>query len=151
MMKEVFKVIIIIGLLHLVLVSGNQIFNIFNYSLREIEMMARMVCAESENEPFAGKVAVAAVILNREKHHQFPNDIESVIFQSSQFSPLLDGRYWTVEPRFIHTWAVIRAIWGYDPSYGSLFFQNPSTRTNYWQDENTYVVTVIGNHEFRHP
>ncbi len=43
--------------------------------------MAQVVQAESESEPFEGKIAVASVILNRTVTPGFPKTVDSVIKQ----------------------------------------------------------------------
>ena len=50
-------------------------------SEREKQLIARMVQAEAELESFEGKVAVAAVILNRLQDPRFPNTVEGVLSQ----------------------------------------------------------------------
>lgn len=47
--------------------------------------MAQIVQAESESEPFEGKIAVASVILNRTVASGFPKTVESVIRQKCLF------------------------------------------------------------------
>ena len=44
-------------------------------------LMARLVQAEAKGEPYAGKVAVATVVLNRVDSPLFPNTIKGVILQ----------------------------------------------------------------------
>ncbi|KHF29662.1 Spore cortex-lytic enzyme precursor [Anoxybacillus sp. BCO1] len=47
------------------------------------DLLARLVHAEAKGEPFAGKVAVATVVLNRVDHPNFPNTIRQVIYERS--------------------------------------------------------------------
>lgn len=58
----------------------------------ELMLLAKIVYAEAGNQPFEGKVAVAAVVLNRVKSSIYPNSIKEVIFQKSQFSPVKNGK-----------------------------------------------------------
>src|SRR5690606_2447969 len=44
-------------------------------SMADKELMASLVNAEAKGEPYAGKVAVATVVLNRVDHKEFPNTI----------------------------------------------------------------------------
>src|SRR5947207_11468692 len=65
-------------------------------SATDKELMARLVHAEAVGEPYAGKVAVATVILNRVKSPDFPNSISAVIYQISNghyaFTPVQNGQ-----------------------------------------------------------
>ena len=52
----------------------------------DINLLAKLVSAESRGEPFEGKVAVASVVLNRVIDSSFPNTVSEVIFQKNAFS-----------------------------------------------------------------
>ena len=64
------------------------------------EVLLRIVEAEATGEDIKGKMLVANVILNRVNSSQFPDTVEAVVFQkngrTTQFSPIADGRYWSV-------------------------------------------------------
>ena len=62
-----------------------------NYK-NELQLLARCVNGEARGEPYAGQVAVAAVILNRVKHPSFPNTISGVIYQKGAFTATVDGQ-----------------------------------------------------------
>lgn len=49
----------------------------------EKKLLAQLVHAEAKGEPYAGKVAVATVVLNRVDSPDFPNSIKEVIYQVS--------------------------------------------------------------------
>lgn len=53
----------------------------------EVRMMAAMIQCEAGNQEFEGQVAVGAVIMNRVKSPSYPNTIQEVIMQPSQFGP----------------------------------------------------------------
>lgn len=55
-------------------------------------LLGAIIQCESEGEPYAGKLAVGSVVLNRVKSSYFPNTISGVIYQSGQFSPVASGR-----------------------------------------------------------
>src|SRR4051812_16591882 len=65
-------------------------------SAADKELMARLVHAEAVGEPYAGKVAVATVILNRVASPDFPNSVREVIYQVSNghyaFTPVQNGQ-----------------------------------------------------------
>ena len=48
----------------------------------DIYCMAQNIYFEAGNQPLAGKVAVAHVVLNRTKHMNYPADICGVIYQA---------------------------------------------------------------------
>ena len=54
-------------------------------------LLANLIYCEAGAEPYEGKVAVGAVVMNRVKSTVFPNTITGVIYQNKQFSPVLDG------------------------------------------------------------
>ena len=63
----------------------------YHISIKERELLERLVEAEAGDEPFLGKVAVANVVLNRVKSKRFPNSISGVITQPYQFQPVQNG------------------------------------------------------------
>ena len=68
-----------------------QVMAAGNYK-NELQLLARCVNGEARGEPYAGQVAVAAVILNRVKHPSFPNTISGVIYQKGAFTATVDGQ-----------------------------------------------------------
>lgn len=89
-------------------------------------ILERIVEAEAGGEDHKGKVLVANVVLNRVKSKSFPSTIEEVVFAHSgstyQFSPIHDGRYYTVDVSKDTKKAVSDALNGIDPSQGALYF-----------------------------
>jgi len=92
----------------------------------EIQLLARLVQAEAASEPYAGKVAVAAVVLNRVRSPWFPRSISGVIFQPGEFEPVSTGYLWQVPVTQEALQAVYDALAGWDPTGGALFFFNPA-------------------------
>lgn len=62
-------------------------------SAGEEDMLAALIQCEAGGEPWAGKVAVGAVVMNRVMSGAFPNTITGVIYQSGQFEPVSSGRF----------------------------------------------------------
>lgn len=56
------------------------------------KLMAAIIFCEAGNQPYTGKVAVGAVIMNRVASSRFPNTIKGVIYQSGQFTPAMTGK-----------------------------------------------------------
>ncbi|MGL4874540.1 MAG: cell wall hydrolase [Clostridium sp.] len=114
----------------------------------DIDLMAKLVYAESRGEPFQGKVAVASVVLNRVMSQHFPDTIQGVVFQKNAFSCVVNGRLDTQTNESCYD-AVYEAIRGKDPTNEALFFYNPSIATCSWMKETSKRDSkVIGNHTF---
>lgn len=112
----------------------------------DLYLLARLISAESRGEPYEGQVAVGAVVLNRVKHASFPNSISGVIYQPGAFSCLDDGQF--DEPISESAYrAAGDALNGWDPSYGAIYYFNPSTATSKWIWSRPAIVT-IGKHKF---
>lgn len=117
-----------------------------SFSESEINLLARIISAESRGEPYEGQVAVGAVILNRIDHPSFPNTLSGVIFQPSAFSCVNDGQI--NEPVSDSSLkAAYDAINGWDPSGGAIYYYNPTKSTNKWIFSRT-VICSIGSHKF---
>lgn len=63
----------------------------------DLAILERIVEAEATDGTLKQKMNVASCILSRVESKEFPNTVESVVYQTGQFSPLRDGRYYTVE------------------------------------------------------
>ncbi|WP_026669563.1 cell wall hydrolase [Butyrivibrio sp. AE3006] len=55
-------------------------------------LLANLIYCEAGAEPYEGKVAVGAVVINRVLSSVYPDTVVGVIYQSSQFSPVGSGR-----------------------------------------------------------
>lgn len=55
-------------------------------------LLAALIYCEAGNQPYEGKVAVGAVVMNRVASGRFPNTIEQVIYQRGQFTPAMTGK-----------------------------------------------------------
>lgn len=111
-----------------------------------VNLLARLVYGEARGEPYTGQVAVAAVVLNRVRNSSFPNTISGVIYQSGAFDVVRDGQI-NLAPNETAKKAAQDALNGWDPSYGAIYYFNPSTATNKWIWSRPMTVT-IGNHRF---
>lgn len=63
----------------------------------DAELLMRVAYAEAGNQGTDGMELIMAVILNRVDSSEFPDTIESVITQKSQFSTVSSGKYKRVE------------------------------------------------------
>ena len=111
-----------------------------------LNLLARVIYGESRGEPYTGQVAVGAVVMNRVKSSSFPNTIPGVVYQSGAFDAVKDGQI-NLTPNSTATKAAQDALNGWDPSYGAIYYFNPSTATNKWIWSRPMTVT-IGKHRF---
>ena len=116
------------------------------FSSSDVDLLAKIISAESRGEPYQGQVAVGAVILNRIEHPSFPNTLAGVIYQPGAFSCLYDGGGNGAVGASPYRRAR-DAINGNDPSGGAVYYYNPAKSTNKWIFSRP-VITVIGNHRF---
>ena len=55
-------------------------------------LLANLIYCEAGGEPYAGQVAVGAVVMNRVLSSVFPDTVTGVVYQNGQFSPVASGR-----------------------------------------------------------
>ena len=118
-------------------------------------MLLRIVEAEATCEDVKGRMLVANVILNRVLSEKFPDSIAEVVFQNNgvtyQFSPIKDGRYWTVNVSEETKEAVERVLAGEDYSQGAMYFAARSMadkKAMRWFDSSLKYLFRHGVHEF---
>ena len=112
----------------------------------KVTLLSRAIHAEAEGEPYIGKVAVGAVLLNRVNHSEFPNTLSGVIYQGGALESVSNGRMTTASGQE-SVKAAQDALNGWDPTYGALYFWNPYKPVNkcMW----TRTITVqYGDHVF---
>jgi N-acetylmuramoyl-L-alanine amidase len=129
--------------------------NVVGLSDKEIEILQRIVEAEASGETTKGKMLVANVILNRVKNTYFPDTVEGVVFQRNggtyQFSPIKDGRYYSIKVSSDTKKAVNRVLKGEDESKGALYFsaRSRADRSSMrWFDNHLTFLFEYGGHEF---
>ncbi|WP_027626504.1 cell wall hydrolase [Clostridium lundense] len=122
---------------------------VISYSATDLDLLARLVTAETQDQPYNAQVAVAAVVINRVQSSEFPNTISSVVYQRIngyyQFTPVLNG--WINKPATeTAKKAAKEALYGSDPSKGALFyFDDSATNTWLWSKP---IKARIGNMVF---
>lgn len=55
-------------------------------------LLANLIYCEAGGEPYAGKLAVGSVVINRVLSSKYPDSVVGVIYQNKQFSPVGSGR-----------------------------------------------------------
>lgn len=127
----------------------------FEVSQADYDALLRIVEAEAGCEDETGKLLVANVVLNRVKSDKFPDSIEEVILQkengTTQFSPVANGSFYTIEVTEETREVVDRALCGEDVSQGALYFAarkyaNPDKMK--WFDTHLTFLFEYGGHEF---
>ena len=112
----------------------------------DLYLLSCCVYGEARGESYTGKVAVAAVILNRVKSSKFPNSISGVIYQTGAFTCVSDGQI-NLGTNDECTRAAQDAMNGWDPTGGAIYYFNPATATSKWIWSRPQLVT-IGKHIF---
>ena len=111
-----------------------------------LNLLAKVIYGEARGEPYAGQVAVGAVCMNRVKSSSFPNTLSGVVYQSGAFDAVKHGQV-NLTPDSTAKKAAQDALNGWDPSYGAIYYFNPSTAINKWIWSRPMTVT-IGRHRF---
>ncbi len=100
----------------------------------EVDLLARLITAEADGEPYQAKVGVGSVVLNRIIDSCFPDTIEDVIYEKSygyyQFTPVENGFIYKPASEDAIK-AAYDALNGADPSNGAIFYFDDSA-TNKW-------------------
>ena len=112
----------------------------------DLYLLSCCIYGEARGESYTGKVAVAAVILNRVKSSAFPNSISGVIYQAGAFTCVSDGQI-NMGTNDECTRAAQDALNGWDPTGGAIYYFNPATATSKWIWSRPQLVT-IGKHIF---
>lgn len=116
------------------------------YTSSDLYLLAKTIYAEGRGEPYAGQVAIGAVILNRVRSSSFPNSVSGVVYQKSAFTAVSDGQI-NLSPDNTAMSAAQDAINGWDPTGGAIYYYNPAVATSAWIFSRK-TVTVIGKHVF---
>lgn len=133
----------------------------YDISEEEKVMIAKLVWAEARGESYEGKVAVAAVVLNRyrfeENDYDFDNEsISSIILQKNQFASISKATSDELAANPDCMKAVEDACKGYDPTRetfenGALYFYNPKYVKGEEKEKREGIkIMVIGNHNFHY-
>lgn len=129
---------------------------IISLSEQDRSVLLRIVEAEATDEDVKGRMLVANVVLNRVNcTTEFPDNVTDVVFDTTggvyQFSPIEDGRYWSVEISDKTKEAVHRVLCGQDESHGALYFmarQYADADNVVWFDSSLKYLFAYGQHEF---
>ncbi|MEA4986923.1 MAG: cell wall hydrolase [Anaerovorax sp.] len=103
-------------------------------SENDLDLLARLITAEAQGEPYDAKVAVGAVVINRLESGLWANTIKDVIYQKIngyyQFTPVANG--WINKPAKPESIEAAKAAMrGVDPTNGAQFYYDDNC-TNEW-------------------
>ncbi|MCY6483178.1 spore cortex-lytic enzyme [Clostridium aestuarii] len=112
----------------------------------DVMLLAKIINGEARGEPYAGQVAVGAVVLNRVSNSKFPSTIAGVIYQTGAFTAIVDGQI-NAQMKQSSINAARDALNGWDPSGGAIYYFNPVTATSSWIWSRP-LIKVIGKHRF---
>ncbi|MBD5504631.1 MAG: cell wall hydrolase [Lachnospiraceae bacterium] len=110
------------------------------------EILMKIAVSEAEGESVKGKALVMLSVLNRVKSDEFPDTISEVVFQGTQYSPVLDGRYYSIIPDDDCLAALELVESGWDESQGAMYFENYGADS--WHSRNLEFLFQEGNHRF---
>lgn len=117
-----------------------------NLTPAELEILARIIKGECPPDvPWEGKVAVAAVVLNRVRHPGFPSTVRGVAHQPAQFScynPRMRARLYNGPvPQWCFD-AARAAARGEDPSRGATHYFNPHLVRPAWARNMRFIRRI---------
>lgn len=119
------------------------------YSASDVDLLARLITAESGGEGYNAMLSVGAVVVNRVQNPLFPSNISGVINEVSagyyQFTPVLNGTIKNLASQGAIN-AAYEVLKGADPTKGALYFYD-NTVTNKWLTSKP-VAASFGNMTF---
>ena len=124
---------------------------VISYTEADYNNLLKIVEAEATGCDVIGKILVANVIINRVKDRRFANNITSVIYAGGgeQFTPIKDGRFFSVTVTQSTIEAVDRALLGEDYSQGALYFAATWAVTpDSWHSTHLKRLFEYGGHVF---
>lgn len=127
--------------------NGNKVYSLTS---QELSLLERLVQAESGNQSYEGRVAVATVVANRiEFKGSFPNNVTDVIYAKNQFSPTMNGMIDRVVPSAETKKAVEAVFLKGERNLPSnvVYFCTNEIRYSSWINTRAFH-TVIGDHSF---
>ncbi|MBU5333516.1 MAG: LysM peptidoglycan-binding domain-containing protein [Anaerocolumna aminovalerica] len=117
---------------------------VISYTQEEFDLLARLITAEANGEPYSAMVGIGAVVVNRVKSAEWPNTISAVINDVPggyyQFTPVENG-YINNPATDEAKKAAKEALNGSDPSKKAMFYYD-DTCTNEWIKSKPVTVKI---------
>lgn len=126
--------------------DGHRTYAASKAAKDNLQLLAQVVCGEARGEPYEGKLAVAAVILNRTLDKRFPDSVAGVAYQTHAFEAVSNGEIYQNTTDECYK-AARAALAGTDPVNGAVYFFAPAKTSNnfIWSRQQ---VRTIGKHIF---
>ncbi len=107
-------------------------YGVVAYTDDDYYNLVRIIAAEATGADVMSKMMVGRVVINRVLNARFPSTITEVIYQGNgeQFTPIKDGRFWSVTPSADDYEAANRVLAGEDYAQGALYFAAVSSVTS---------------------
>lgn len=119
--------------------AGEPRYPDLTLSREDEELLAKLIWAEAQSEPFEGQQAIAEVVLNRMAADNFPNNLHDVLYAPEQFKAVT--QIYAAKPTHVQYEAIRRAMYGpYVAPEDVVFFGTGAANGNVWK--------TIGNHVF---
>ena len=110
------------------------------------EILLKLAMSEAGGESTEGKALVMLSVVNRVQSDEFPDTVSEVVFQDRQYSPVLDGRYYSTVPDDDCLAALELIEGGWDESMGAMYFENAGADS--WHSRNLEFLFQEGDHKF---
>ncbi len=131
-----------------------EVSNFLDFSEKDINLLAQLIISEAGGEGINGQIAVAEVVRNRLMSPLFPDTIEEVIYQPSQFSHVERITGYTPSENILNiARATIEGRLGILNNQDCLYYKNPKITDDLeptdpvdWGKYKYY--TSIGHHAF---
>ena len=105
------------------------------------DLLAKLIWAEAQGEPFDGQQAIAEVVLNRIAADNFPGNVHDVLYAQDQFKAV--AQIYAAKPTHVQYEAIRRAMYGpHVVPEDVVFFSTGAVSDNVWG--------TIGKHTFCH-
>ncbi len=109
----------------------------------EVKLLAALIQCEAGNQPYEGKLGVAAVVMNRVRSGAYPNSIYSVIYASGQFGPAASGQ---VASAYVGEIAIGQSC--YTAAQAAINGETTVGGACHFRRAGSHDGVVIGNHVF---
>ena len=117
-----------------------------SFDAADEEILLKLAMSEAGGESTEGKALVMLSVVNRVRSDEFPDTVSEVVFQDRQYSPVLDGRYYSTVPDDDCLAALELIEGGWDESMGAMYFENAGADS--WHSRNLEFLFQDGNHKF---
>lgn len=121
--------------------AGEPRYPDITLSDEDTALLAKLIWAEAQSEPFDGQQAIAEVVLNRVAAENFPGNVHDVLYAPDQFRAI--SQIYAAKPTHVQYEAIRRAIYGpHVVPEDVVFFSAGAVNGKVWG--------TIGNHTFCH-